>query len=50
MEFVNKQDETDQGTFREESFLQNSCKFSVKSEKSTNFVRVRNPRSRVHRG
>ena len=38
-----RQDETDQGAFREKSFIQNSSSFSVKSEKRANFLRVRNP-------
>ena len=49
MEFVNrKQDETDQGTFREESLIQNSSWFSVRSEKRANLLRVQNPRSRIN--
>ena len=49
MEFVKrKQDETDQGTFREESLIQNSSWFSVRSEKRANFLRVRKPRSRIN--
>ena len=40
-EFLNeKKDETDPGTFREESFIQNSTWFSVRTEKRTNFLRV----------
>ena len=45
----NKQEETDQGTFREESFTQNSSWFSVRSEKRANFLRVQNPRSKIHK-
>ena len=49
MEFVKrKQDETDQGTFREESLIQNSSWFSVRSEKRANYLRVQNPRSRIN--
>lgn len=49
MEIINEEkDKTDQGTFREESFIQNSSLFSVRTEKRTNFLRVRNPRSRIH--
>ena len=45
----NNQEETDQGTFREESFIQNSSWFSVRSEKRANFLRVQNPRSKIHK-
>ena len=43
-EFMSKnQDEPDQGTFRDESFIQNSSWFSAKSEEDANFFSVRNP-------
>ena len=39
MKFVKrKQDETHQGTFREESLIQNNSWFSVRSEKRANFL------------
>ena len=40
-EFMSKnQDEPDQGTFRDESFIQNSSWFSAKSEERANFYLV----------
>ena len=48
MEFVIKKlDKTDKGTSPEESFIQNSSWISVRREKNADFLRVRNPRSRV---
>lgn len=48
MEFViKKQDKTDKGTSPEESFIQNSSWISVRREKNADFLRVRNPRSRL---
>ena len=33
---------------KNESFIQNSSLFSFRGEKRANFLRVRNPRNRIH--
>ena len=40
-----KQAKNDQNVFRDKNFIQRNAKFAVRSEKRTNFMRVRNPRN-----
>ena len=42
---IKKQAKNDQNVFQDKNFIQRNAKFAVRSEKRTNFLRLRNPRN-----